>query len=518
MILKANDESVNFRTQANRLYVQKHFYDALLKYNESLCFAEPESENLGLSYANRSAVYFEMKCYEACLKNIKLARLNHYPEKNVEILRKREEQCNELMKSPRKSSSDPWNFFKLSYPPNKKLPFIANCLELRCNEKYGRFIITNQQLKVGDIVAIDEPTFKVIKADSRYSTCFDCNIFQRCSNCLRENLLDLIPCENCCKTMFCSEECKSSAQRYHRYECEIIDDLLKSGITHIVLRMFFESLALFDHDMKKLETFVNEHKNFPITSFDINFKNPKERKKSEFLSTIGLASSKVDEKSLSEYKNIFKKTEILSNLWNVNSKFICEILKQLISVGTRDVHGIGGWTLKLNTDEAKNPSQCQQLIGNCCNLFSSLFNHSCAPNVRRLNVDDKAVIIVTRPIPKGSQLFDSYRANFNNQAKAERQEALMKDYGFKCDCEACTDDWPLNQGLEVVNEELLELAWDGHEELPYLSQEEAKAKFRQHCELFTEHNKHFPSAELVVLQECISNCLIIITKPSFQFP
>src|SRR5690349_19778405 len=223
--VKSNDRADVLRAEGNQFYSQKKFHDALLKYNESLCFAEAESENVGFAFANRSAVYFELKLYEKCIENIELAKLHGYPEKNIAILTKREEKCLEMMKLTTRDesrSSDPWTFFKLSHPSNSKLPPIADCLELKIDKKYGRHIVTNRSLKVGDIIAIDEPAFKVIKVDSRYSTCFESNAFQRCENCLRDNLLSLIPCSSCCKTMYCSVDCLDSAKRYHQYECEIV--------------------------------------------------------------------------------------------------------------------------------------------------------------------------------------------------------------------------------------------------------------------------------------------------------
>lgn len=525
---KSGAKSENLRAEANRLYVQKKFYDATLKYNESLCFAEPESENMGLAYANRAAVYYEMKLYDKCLRDIELAKQSHYPEKNFETLKKREEKCLEQMKQHQDEtqSSDTWNYFKLSYPANKKLPFVAECLELKVDKKYGRHIVTNRSLKVGDIVAIDDPTFKVIKADSRYSTCFESNTFQRCGNCLNENLLSLIPCSSCSKTMYCSIDCMNSAQRrHHQYECEIIDELLASGIMHIVFRMFFEGLSLFDDDIGEMETFLNQHdETMTIYDFDFSNKTENENRKKMFLATLSLTTFACgyDEIPLDEYEDFFQKNEKLEMMWNKNESFIRKLLSKLVQVGTLYVHGIGGWSLQNKTiedeDDPKNPSVYQQLLGNGCYLFCSLLNHSCAPNIKRLNVEDKVVLIVSRPITKGGQLFDSYRPNFNNQPRDQRQDALLKDYGFMCDCEACANNWPINKDLEVFSEDLLEFAWTAHEELPFNTAEEAKKKLKQCYDIITKHHKLFPSAELIVLQECISNCLIAITKPDLQFP
>lgn len=197
--VKSHERAEKTRHEGNKLFVQKSYFDALLKYNESLCYAEQGSEAIGLAYANRSAVYVEMKLFENSLHNIKLARQNGYPDKNVQILDKRTEKCLQQIEtggSVRKDD-DPFDFIKLSHDINSKLPFVSNSLELRRSEKFGRYIVTNRDLKVGDIVAIEKPHFKIIKTDSRYDGCDEMNKYQRCAYCLRSNLLDLIPCSTC---------------------------------------------------------------------------------------------------------------------------------------------------------------------------------------------------------------------------------------------------------------------------------------------------------------------------------
>lgn len=41
-----------------------------------------------------------------------------------------------------------------------------------------------------------------------------------------------------------------------------------------------------------------------------------------------------------------------------------------------------------------------------------------------------------------------YRANFTFAPKQSRQECLIKDFHFKCGCDACTNDYPLMQDLK----------------------------------------------------------------------
>jgi hypothetical protein len=186
--VKSSEKSVKLRENGNQSYAKRLFFDAVLKYNESLCYAEKGSENAGLAYANRSAVYFEMRLFENCMRNIELARTNSYPEKNLEILKKREIKCREMMKNTKQPKTDELSSFKLSHESHKQIPTIASCLDLKCDKKYGRHIVTNKDLAVGDIVAIDEAFCNVLQEEFLY---------QRCASCFKSNLLDFIPCTGC---------------------------------------------------------------------------------------------------------------------------------------------------------------------------------------------------------------------------------------------------------------------------------------------------------------------------------
>lgn len=194
--MKNDKQSEALRAAGNKLYSEKKFLEALLKYNESLCKASAEGENLGLAFANRSAVYFEIKLYEKCLRNIELARCHSYPSKNIEVLEKREAKCRDLMKN-KVQLFDPWNFFKLSYKANKKLPSVVDFLELRVDDKYGKHIVTKQDVKVGDVLLIESPFCSALISESRFIEVESTNKYQRCGNCMKDNTLDLIPCSSC---------------------------------------------------------------------------------------------------------------------------------------------------------------------------------------------------------------------------------------------------------------------------------------------------------------------------------
>lgn len=182
----------SFREEGNKNFLKQNYYEALLCYNQSLLEAKKDelNEALSLAFANRSAVYMKVKLYNLCLENIQLAKKHGYPAEKMPKLLEREEKCQKLMKAAKTQDleEDPRDFFKLSYPANPKIPFIAGCLEMKTSEKYGRGIYTTCDLKAGDVVAIEEPFFfnLALKRSEQ-------NFHKRCAICLKGNFLSLIP-------------------------------------------------------------------------------------------------------------------------------------------------------------------------------------------------------------------------------------------------------------------------------------------------------------------------------------
>lgn len=191
---KDNGEANRLRLLGNQHYKAAQFYDALVCYNKSLCQAAPGSPEFSLAFANRSAIYMELKEYEMCLENIKLAVDCGYPNDKLETLMKRQEKCLDLLEVIEYDPNDnPWNFFKLSHSVNAKIPFVVDAIELGESKKFGRHLFTNRALKAGDIIAIEAPFHKFIMNSARFSNC---------ANCLKSEKLNLFPCCECSYSKF----------------------------------------------------------------------------------------------------------------------------------------------------------------------------------------------------------------------------------------------------------------------------------------------------------------------------
>lgn len=191
---KNPERSNRLRLEGNQYYKKKLYFDALLCYNEALCFADPNSDEISLIYGNRSAVYYMTKYYEFCLDNIQLARDNGFEDYGK--MREREEKCwKEMLFYVQRPDDDPWDFYSLDRMHNRhhNLPNVISALTQRHNLKFGRYIITNRELRCGEFIAIDEPFFKIRNFKAR---------FRRCLTCMRFNGLNLIPCSGCTSSKY----------------------------------------------------------------------------------------------------------------------------------------------------------------------------------------------------------------------------------------------------------------------------------------------------------------------------
>jgi SET and MYND domain-containing protein 4 len=187
---KSDKKAGKFRKIGNDLFADGRFCEALLAYNHSLLFAKPGSIELALSYGNRSAVYCEIKEYQLSLENIELARAHGYPQEKSENLQDREKRCLEMIKLKVSARSHEIEL-KMSFPCNPRVPGLADCLQIQENEEFGKHLVSNCDLKAGDIIASYDPTLLYFDKRAR---------LYRCSHCADvSKKLSLIPCTNCTK-------------------------------------------------------------------------------------------------------------------------------------------------------------------------------------------------------------------------------------------------------------------------------------------------------------------------------
>ena len=98
---------------------------------------------------------------------------------------------------------------KLAGGHSEAIPNVSSKLELE-----ERFLVAREDIKVGEVLMVEAPTFTAPCPSTESQTVY------QCSHCLVPTKL-LLPCPDCRYAMFCSVECKSEALKgYHgRGEC-----------------------------------------------------------------------------------------------------------------------------------------------------------------------------------------------------------------------------------------------------------------------------------------------------------
>ncbi|KAG5671070.1 hypothetical protein PVAND_001284 [Polypedilum vanderplanki] len=515
---KSENLAKHYRDEGNKHYSKLEFFDALECYNKSLCFCENNSENLAIAYANRSAVYCEMKLYSRALSNIEEALKHNYPQKSIDKLKKREELCKNMLKERMQEPSNVpigIDHLKLSHESNPKIPFIADCLKLKCDENYGRYVITELDLSAGEIVAIESPFSKIVLSGNKY---------RYCATCLSDNFFDLIPCDECTSTMFCSEKCKEIGyKKFHRFECTIVDRLKEicTKILSISSQTFFEALYILNSDINQLMKATEEAPNVTIFDFDMSNANDEKLKLNQYMAINSLVTNESQRNAGDFFQrcgivailtHLFLNFTRLSDLLNTESAkdFYRKFIFKQTQIAALNYHGIfdGVYKTKIISDSTQ--------YGSGSYSFCSLINHSCAPNVVRVSYDCKNFVMVNRPIKAGEQLFDNYGYHHCLEDFHTRQKSLASQYMFHCSCEACKGNYPLFPNLKSVTNTFDDFIGDDVSKLMHLDLDTAEKRFKDYCNIIDKVDKFYPCREVSALQECILQCFFVFKTTSFK--
>lgn len=314
---------------------------------------------------------------------------------------------------------------------------------------------------------------------------------------------------------------------FHQYECPLMEMILSPTLTstmRMALRIFFMALSLFDGSTEVLEKFLIEN-TAGCTVYDL--KSQTDMKQKLLVMNALLSNSEADV-NVALFEEIFLESPTLSLLWATHGKFIQEFLRKQTQIGTMNYHEMYAWTLKKGGMPDDEMSEFKgslaytreiTAVGSGSYPFIALMNHHCSPNVSRIFLDDKNVVVVQRPIKQGDQLFDNYGFNFTNTSKGNRQMELFNHYKFKCSCEACGNDWPLLPNLKVVDKACLNKAKKACRELRLagLNQKKARESYKELCEAIEKSQKNFPSLEICNLMDSATAYMELITKPVVQF-
>lgn len=318
-------------------------------------------------WAMRIEVQFSWKPTES-LENIQLAK-EAYPADKLPKLLEREKMCRNMKRLATEYSPD--KFFKLSYQANSQIPWIIDSLKCR-HTKYGFGIFTTRDLKPGDIISIEKSSLSIMEKSVQYN---------RCCNCLKSAMMNLLPCLKSASLMFCSAQCRESI--YKKFKD--LDDVLCEydeidGTLFNYNKAQQDMIEAFGGDKKLIDFLQNDDLKKTIFDYDWSKMTDLQQKETLFKCLISLN----DDFSIAA-------TDCAQNAQG----------NQLVIDAVERLHRISSKFGVLL--QAQGPFKNVQ-EGLAVFNFATMFKHSCQANIKFVTKQHEQVLYVARSIKAGEEL------------------------------------------------------------------------------------------------------------------
>ncbi|XP_003425566.1 SET and MYND domain-containing protein 4-like [Nasonia vitripennis] len=563
LTLKNSKVAEALRKQSNIMFASKNhnsqIHEEIWKYySMSIAYALHNSKAMAIAYANRSAILAHIEEYEASVKDIKIAvKIADHPTPIIKLLC-RKAWCLHRMGSDEKmypvavakamlknvkNETDKKNLNELiegtkvlmDRPMQQKETVIDRTLlnleelykkhvvndfsavKIEHDEKWGRHLVATRDIKPGEVIYVEEP----------YTKCLTIKHLRAyCSHCLTTTWSN-VPCDHCSWTMFCSEACKDLAwKNYHSSECPVYV-CSKSDTDDTCKQLAIRCIALGIKEAGSVENLKAQ-----IKSFDECQDVTKGFLKNEKIQSMGFMSIYALSKniSLENLQTHLENTAIVlralaeHTTWleekcdfndckrlkkNENAIFLAALFLTLSKIAHVNKHEM--WNSSFCRNNLKR-LECWK--NECCSRgvylapITALLNHSCDPNARRCySLDHKVIVYATKPIKKGSQIFDCYQEEFYERCKAEeRCNMLSSTYNFDCDCKACTQEWPNLIGLTKLYN-----LHDKHKPVEKL----LSLEYKNIIPSTLNRNRVYTYEELLHVANGIDKTLVVLDQPSF---
>lgn len=105
------------------------------------------------------------------------------------------------------------------------------------------------------------------------------------------------------------------------------------------------------------------------------------------------------------------------------------------------------------------------------------------------------------------------------EIRAQRQNILHQNFDFRCECEACSNDWPTFKKLLVKDMKLMKYAKKVNDELLESINTNGKLvkQFNKCKDILQENFKNYPSMELCIIQKSFATFLLKLASQHNYF-
>lgn len=405
-------EAANLRQKGNDLYLQKKFKESLVYYNSSMRNCTFGTQDYTRALGNKSAVLFEMGKYDKAASVIEFALPYVNSDQLKTKLVKRSTSCKrEITECLSQNCCNQFNSNVL--------------LDVVETDKCGGSVITKGRIEINDVIFQTRPYASVLGWAHLEEYCYSCFKYIFYS--------EIVPCPACSFISFCSLKCRDNNEVHSKYECLHISKMKETGVFHLVFHVFCQ---LHNEDscsnMLPLDIFERDK---PV------FTDPDSSEKGIF--QLYFIKEKRDQ-FMFESRPIL---EVISGIllmyfsqYNESQLniILCTLASQMVMNASSIVH----------SDKERSLSS---IIGSGIYPNIARLNHSCYSNTICLFDGNTLTMKATLAVLENEELFTSYGIGFETHFKSERQQTLMSQYCFHCDCLACKNDWIRDDSKRLVN-------------------------------------------------------------------
>lgn len=488
--------SITYRQLGNDKFKTGDDAGAFELYSKSILFAPPNSPEIALAYANRSATEFHLEHFKDCIMDINQAISHGYSEHGRYKLLARKGKC--LMKLQKyidaiKTLNEALNMLEKleKVPHSKKIALKQDVQEsLSSSLKLCRLQESSQLDLKEDLLTIEKSnsegamSIQMSSTSSSASslpslTCGESHILScasnkikmqtsnakgrhviavedvykgdtlfvekpvafvilppcslsHCSHCCA-SISAPIPCNECILAVYCSEVCRlNSWNQYHRYECY--------GGLHLLESVGIAHLAL---KIILISSMCDRYKE--VVHLETHLKDMRPEDLYQYVLTATLLTLYLE--NFTDYfitgSPLHLDTSLsLSN--DVGHRMLLHIGQLICNGHAITKLGITESTqeslTESTTPECRNGevvSQEQVRIATAIFPSASMMNHSCDPNIINSFSDQFLIVRAAKDIPSGTEVLNCYGPHFRRMRTEDRKQALSEQYHFDCVCSAC---------------------------------------------------------------------------------
>jgi hypothetical protein len=258
--------------------------------------------------------------------------------------------------------------------------------------------------------------------------------------------------------MFCSEKCLEEAEeKYHKVECPITsrlyamsldaEDLHENGIDIVVRLISTMGLENLEPYLKYAKIKPEGQKLSPETMRTKGFNANNMYDPTDLNTIFNLVHhiDKLDADICLDQAMIALQIAKCCNLSDHPDFYAyAGLCLQLMLAVRYNTLGIDTLYFSLQSDDFYNESQT---FASQLSPFTALYSHNCFANTFVTHFGKNFVARASLPVSKGSILSAIYCINPLVDTFEERQLTLRMMFQFKCQCEACTNNWPLHRSI-----------------------------------------------------------------------